>query len=158
MGGVKIVSAVQRFGMNGAVKDNASSGGRFVGIREDGSYMRDIHRFAQLKTEKLADSVAQSVPFWEKIKEAVCEMHYQLPQFGFISWDISVDAGGHLYLIEYNFRQSYELPQECVGPLFSKEDLEEIMGHISKAKLTFKTGVMVSYDEKPGYSLFKTFI
>lgn len=85
-------------------------------------------------------------------------MHYQLPQFGFISWDMTVTPDNHLVLIEYNFRQSYELPQECLGPLFPKEDIEDIMKHVSKAKLSFKTGVMVSYDEKPGYSLFKTFV
>lgn len=154
MGEVKIVSSVQRFGMSGSVKDNASSGGRFVGIHEDGTYMRDIHRFAQLKTEKLPDNVAVKVPCWEKVKAAVCEMHYQLPQFGFISWDMTVTPDNHLVLIEYNFRQSYELPQECIGPLFPKEDLEEIMESVSKAKLKFQTGIKVSFPDKPQYTMF----
>ena len=154
-GKVKVLQAVQRFGMKGSVKDNASSGGRFVGVNPDGTYKREIHRFGEIKTEPLGKEVAFKVPCWKKIQETVCELHYQLPQFGFISWDICVTPEEHLVLIEYNFRQSYELPQECVGPIFSEEDLTDILNQVCKYKLEWEVGLKLEYPQKYGFNMYQ---
>ena len=149
---VKVLYALQRFGNKGSVVDNASSGGRYCGInKEDGSVLRIVHRDVVFKTEPMDDSVTEFIPCFDKIKRAVIGMHYQLPQFGLIAWDISVDPEEHITLIEYNFFPGYDMSQCCVGPVFEEEDLTELMTHVSNIKLSQENRIKVEFQDKPGY-------
>lgn len=148
---VKVLYAVQRFGGGDDVFDNASSGGGYCGVLLDGTYMRIFHKHKHIQTYTLPDSVAKKVPFFEKIKQVVCELHLKLPQFGIIGWDVTVGADDQLYLIEYNFSLGYNLPQSSLGPIFSKDDLDEIMELVSTAQLRMKKGYRLVHDEKPSY-------
>jgi len=149
-GKIKVIQVLQRFGGKGSIFDNASAGGTFCAIHSDGTYDRTVHKFHTLKTSRLDDSLPQRVPYFEKIV-SVCEyMHNQLPMFDIVAWDMTVTPEGHPYIIEYNICPAPEL-QMATGPLFPKEDLDEIMQRIQNYQITNEFKAIVSFPEKPGY-------
>ena len=50
-----------------------------------------------------------------------------------------------------NTRPAVELRQISFGPVFSKEDLDEIMPEIAKWKLSYECCPMISFPGKKGY-------
>lgn len=146
----KVLYAVLRFGGAGSIKDNACSGGGHTGINiEDGTLRnRLIYRYYDMSCPKMKDSLPNRIPSWEKIVKTVLKLHEYLPHFDVIGWDISVRPDGDLTLIEYNLRPDPEL-QDCVGPMFSQEDLEELMSHVVKSKITTMHLCQIKYEDMP---------
>ena len=64
---------------------------------------------------------------------------------------MSVTQDGIPVLIEFNNRPAVESKQLTVGPLFSKEDLDEIMPEIAKWKLNYDCCPTISFPGKKGY-------
>ena len=149
-GKIKVIQVLQRFGGKGAIFDNASAGGTFCAIHSDGTYDRTVHKFHTLKTTRLDDSMPHRVPHFEKIVSVCKNMHNQLPMFNIVAWDMTVTPEGHPYIIEYNICPAPEL-QMATGPLFPKEDLDEIMQRIQNHQITNEFKAIVSFPEKPGY-------
>ena len=149
-GHIKIIQTLQRFGAKGKVYDNASSGGGFCAISKDGTYDKTIHHFHTLKTSFLDKSTPHKVPYFEKIINICKYCHNQLPMFDIVAWDMTVSPDGHPYIIEYNFCPALEL-QMATGPLFSKEDLDEIMERIKFYKIKNEFKAVVSFPQKPGF-------
>ena len=56
------------------------------------------------------------IPSFEKAVDAVRNLHYQIPHFDLIGWDIAIDADGEPLLIEWNTWP--ELSQSVNGPAF----------------------------------------
>lgn len=154
-GNIKIINASQRWGGKGKVFDNADSGsdGGFCGINDDGTYKREIHKIRNLKTYPMPESYPTSVPSYDKVKDAVLYLHRRFPQFALIGWDITVDIDGHPIVIEYNFRPGLTSSQHANGPLFSEKDLDEIMNHISKRKLSLKLTSTLVFDDKKDFGI-----
>lgn len=150
-GEIKFLYALQRFGGEGAVVDNASAGGGFVALSEEGVVDRTIKKYKSLKFEKLSDLVVEKIPFFQKIKETVLYLHTKLPNLNYIGWDMSVTQDGIPVLIEFNTRPAAEIKQISSGPVFSKEDLDEIMPEIAKWKLNYECYPIISFLGKKGY-------
>lgn len=150
-GDIKFLYALQRFGGRGAVVDNASAGGCFVALSDEGVVDRTIKKYKSLKTEKLSDKAVKRIPYFQKIKETVLYLHTKLPNLNYIGWDMSVTQEGSPVLIEYNSRPSVEIKQISSGPVFSKEDLDEIMPEIAKWKLSYECYPTISFSGKKGY-------
>lgn len=154
-GNVKVINTSQRFGGKGKVFDNADSGsdGGFCGINTDGTYKREIHKIRHIETYPMPEEFPVRVPSFEKIKEAVVYLHHRFPQFALIGWDMTVDKDGHPVVVEYNFRPGLTTSQQANGPLFSKEDLDEIMNHIAKRKLSVELSYSLSFKDKKDFGI-----
>lgn len=150
-GEIKYLYSLQRFGGKGAVVDNASAGGSFVALSDDGVVDRTIKKYKSLKIEKLPETAVERIPCFQKIKETALYLHSKLPNLNIIGWDMSVTQEGIPVLIEFNTRPAVELRQISAGPVFSKEDLDEIMPEIAKWKLSYECSPMISFPDKKGY-------
>lgn len=150
----KILYAIVRFGGKGAIKDNVCAGGGFVVLNMDGTMKdRKIHVYQTNILKRLDESVINKIPYFEKIKAAALALHGQLPHFDIMGWDFALTPDGHPVLIEYNIRPGYGL-QSGVGPMFSKEELDEIMPHVMNHRKSFIVKPYVHFNEKPDFDSF----
>ena len=153
-GKVKILYAAQRFGGKGKIYDNADDpkgSGGFCAIEQDGTINREVHHYRNMKKTYLADDITKKVPYYDKIKDAVLFLHTRFPNFALIGWDVTVTPEGHPVIIEYNFRPGLGSCQLASGPMFCKEDLDEIMEYVVKGKATMKTKHVVQFPSKEKY-------
>lgn len=150
-GEIKYLYALQRFGGKGSVVDNASSGGGFVALSEEGYVDRTIKKYQSLKTERLSDNIVEHIPYFQKVKEVALYLHTKLPNLNYIGWDMSVTQEGIPVLIEFNTKPAVEIKQISSGPVFSKEDLDEIMPEIAKWKLSYSCNPMIVFPQRKGY-------
>lgn len=146
----KILYACVRFGGEGSVMDNVCSGGGFTGVDIVTGKLKDRRRYCYLTTEipMLPDAMPNEIPFWDQIKEVALLLHGRLPQLDIIGWDFAISPEGKPVLIEFNPRPGVGL-QVAVGPMFSKEDLDELMSHVSKVKSEYVPLGVISFAEKP---------
>ena len=150
-GQLKFLFAIQRFGKEGRVIDNASVGGNFVGVYADGTLDRTIKQFATLKTRTLSDKAMKKVPFFDRIIEAALYLHSKIPDQDYIGWDFSVTQEGQPIVIEFNCYASTDLYQIAIGPAFSKEDLDELMPLVATWKATYDCIPKVAFEAKKGH-------
>lgn len=105
---VLLVYAVVRIGRKGQVIDNQSAGGISVAICPDGTLGK--YAFGSAgddmieKTDTGIVLEGYAVPSYEKAVETVKRLHYSLPLFDLVGWDISIDEEGEPVLIEWNGR------------------------------------------------------
>lgn len=146
----KILYACVRFGGEGSVMDNVCSGGGFTGVDIVTGKLKDRRRYCYLTTEipMLPDAMPNEIPFWNQIKEAALLFHGRLPQLDIIGWDFAVSPEGTPVLIEFNPRPGVGL-QVAVGPMFSKEDLDELMEHVSKVKRECVPLGVIQFADRP---------
>lgn len=146
----KILYACVRFGGAGSVMDNVCSGGGFTGVDIATGKLKDRRRYCYLTTEipKLSDSIPNEIPCWEKIKEVALALHGRLPQLDIVGWDFAISPEGKPVLIEFNPRPGVGL-QVAVGPMFSKEDLDELMKHVSKVKSEYVPLGVIQFADRP---------
>lgn len=105
---VLLVYAVIRIGREGQVIDNQSAGGISAKINPDGT----LGKYAFGKSgddmiEKTDTGIVldgYQLPSYEKAVAKVKELHYSLPLFDLVGWDISIDEDGEPVLIEWNGR------------------------------------------------------
>lgn len=140
---LKILYATLRFGAKGSICDNIDphetnsekrSGG-FCAIKDDGTIVREVHRIRGLNTTTLSDDIVEKIPSFEKIKTAVLFLHTKFPDFALMAWDVTVTPEEHPLIIEYNFMPGLGSCQLAHGPMFCKDDLDEIMERVSKVQL-----------------------
>lgn len=150
----KVLYAIIRFGGKGSIKDNVCAGGGFSVLNMDGTLKdRKIHIYKTHTCEKLDDSVVNQIPYFDKVLDAALALHGQLPHFDIMGWDFAITPDGHPVLIEYNIRPGYGL-QTGIGPLFSEEELDEIMPHVMNHRKTFVVKPYVHFNEKPDFDSF----
>lgn len=153
-GEVKILYASQRFGGKGKIYDNADDpkgSGGFCAILNDGTLQREVHHYRNMKKTYLCESIMDKIPYYERIKKAVLFLHTRFPNFALIGWDVTVTPDGHPVIIEYNFRPGLGSCQLAHGPMFSKEDLDEIMERVSKGKIQKRMKYVVEFPSKEKY-------
>lgn len=145
----KVLYSCLRFGGSGSVIDNVCSGGGYTGIDVDSGRLinRKKYSYFTMDMPLLPDYMPDVIPYWDKITNAALTLHGRLPHFDIIGWDFSVNPDGQLILIEYNLRPGVGL-QQAVGPMFSKEDLDELMESVSKVKSEFKLTGHVKFNTK----------
>jgi hypothetical protein len=131
---IVLLSAIIRFGNNGAFIDNESSGGLSCGIQDDGI----LKNFAVGKkldkhmkhpyTETAFEGTV--IPNFSKVKNLVKKLHQKLLYFDIVSWDIAINQDAEPVLIEMNLmEQGINFHQATNGPLFG--DLtDEILGEV----------------------------
>ena len=119
---ILVIYSVVRIGRKGQVVDNQSAGGISTIIGEDGKlgntafggYTED----GVAKTDSGTILEGFEIPSYHKAIEMVKQLHYQLPFFNLVGWDIAIDEVGDPVLIEYN--TNVGLSQSAFGPGFGK--------------------------------------
>lgn len=103
---VLLAYAVIRIGRSGQVIDNQSAGGISTRINPDGTLGK--YAFGKAGDDMLEKTdtgivlKGYQIPYYDKAVAKVKELHYSLPLFDLIGWDISIDEQGELVLIEWN--------------------------------------------------------
>lgn len=105
---ILLVYAVIRIGRSGQVIDNQSAGGISAKINVDGTLGK--YAFGKAGDDMLEKTdtgivlEGYQIPSYNKAVEKVKELHYSLPLFDLIGWDISINEEGEPILIEWNGR------------------------------------------------------
>jgi len=130
-GEVHISSSILRMGVGDSRLDNVSAGGIACPINPDGRLaQKGLNKNSEWMDRHPGGTVFGNVivPSYNKILEAVCKAHKNIPHFRILGWDFSVDVNGDPVLIEYNGAPS--LNQISCGPLFgdlTEQVLDEIL-------------------------------
>lgn len=119
---VLLIYSVVRIGRKGQVIDNQSAGGMSTIIGEDGKlgkyafggYLEDQIEKTDIGT--ILDGF--EIPSYHEAIEMVKQLHYQLPYFKLIGWDVAIDEVGDPVIIEWNTEPG--LSQSAFGPGFGK--------------------------------------
>lgn len=134
-GSVKIYSVVLRMGINGAVVDNASSGGITIGVQDDGrlkniAYTARGVKYSKCHPDSKVEFQSIVIPNLDIIKEAVVRLHHRLMRLRLLSWDFAIDDNNQPILVEVNMdRGQLDFHQLNNGPLFG-DDLMEILNEV----------------------------
>ena len=140
-GSVYILAAMLRVGSPGAWVDNTSAGGFAFRVKEDGTVAgpgrNSVGRIVKGSGNMISDSNAL-VKYYEKIIVAVKELHPQLPHFGIIAWDITIDKEGLPILIEYNLQSPGLSPLEPLCGSFEGAVYEKLLHEAKRRNYKLK--------------------
>lgn len=147
-GEIVVLYAVIRIGRKDQVVDNETAGGIKADIdiqtgRIKGSAIGGPKESLMPVTDVGTPTDGFQIPCFDKIMDVVKEMHYRLPYFRIIGWDMSVDKEGKPSLIEWN--RAAELSQVAHGPAFG-DFTEEILADAMRRENTRFSGSMFSYN------------
>lgn len=119
---ILVIYSVVRIGRKGQVVDNQSAGGISTIIGEDGRLGNTAFGgFAGdgvAKTDSGIVLAGFEIPSYHKAIETVKRLHYQLPYFNFVGWDVAIDEVGDPVVIEWNACPG--LSQSAFGPGYGK--------------------------------------
>lgn len=118
-----------RMGGNSSLIDNASGGGGFCHVYEDGMIDRSVMRYKTLKKTTLQDFRGISpfkIPNFDRVKSLVRKLHSRLPYFDMVGWDIAIDKDENPVFIEINLTPEAGFSQMNYGPIFG-DHIEEVM-------------------------------
>ncbi len=146
----KPLYACLRFGGEGAVVDNVCAGGGFTGIDVATGQLLDRkrHTYFVMESPDLPAHFFESVPCWDTLLDAALSLHGRLPQMGIVGWDFCLTPEEKALLIEFNPRPGVGL-QQAVGPMFSLEDLDEIMRRVSQVQEDCRPLGVVRFPDRP---------
>lgn len=105
---ILVVYAVIRIGRKNQVVDNQSAGGISAKINSDGTLAK--YGFGKVgddmieKTDTGIVLEGYQIPSYQKAVETAKRLHYSLPLFALVGWDICIDEEGEPILIEWNGR------------------------------------------------------
>lgn len=117
---VVIIGGLLRCGTAGRVVDNASQGGIFVGIGEDGRLKKYGYYYPKYgtKTDKHPDTHVEfesiEIPYYKEVLKLVKEAHKVFKWIKTVGWDVAVLEDGPI-LIEGNSRYAERIMQICCG-------------------------------------------
>lgn len=135
-GQVKVRSVVVRMGRNGSHVDNASSGGITVGVEDFGRLKSKAYDVAGCCYEEHPNSHVKFseivIPNYSDMLDEVKLMHWQLPLFRLLSWDIAINQEATPILIEVNMHSGQlDFHQLNNGPVFG-EDTKAVLDEVFK--------------------------
>ena len=137
-GEMRLQSALLRMGSGGSKLDNASAGGVFCGINEDGTLKKYGYYLNGDRSEVHPQGVrfeGHQLPSYDKCKELICNLAYRFLRVSkTIWWDMSVAEDGTPVLIEVNLTHGGVTSlQTANGPLYGDET-QEILEEVFRKK------------------------
>lgn len=119
---ILVLYSVIRIGRLGAVIDNECAGGISTSIDENGRLGRYAYGApGEDRIEKSDTGVLLSgyeIPSYKRVLQLVKELHYSLPFFNIVGWDIAIGVNGDPILVEWNTCPDFS--QSAFGPAFGK--------------------------------------
>ena len=143
-----ILVSVARFGGKGAFNDNASTGGGFCHVYDDGTLDQKVLRYHTLDKPTMKEFLGfdcLTVPNYERIKSFVFDLHKRLPYFDLVGWDIALDSDNDPVFIEMNLTAESGFAQMNGGPLFG-DYLDEVMERVSRVQKDYRNSVEILYE------------
>lgn len=133
-GDVHLLYGAVRIGTPESRLDNFSSGGVYVQLGKDGRMIdyafqenpatKELRKLTQLPNG--VEFAQVQIPFWQDILCLLHKLHYKLPHFQIINWDVALKEDGTPIIIEYNLIDSTPFPDQLGnGPVFG--DLTEVV-------------------------------
>lgn len=117
-----------RIGRAGSEIDNLGAGGLSVDVNKDGTLGKYGYALGKEKRREKTDSgvvlEGYQLPSFDAAIELVKKLHFKLPFFDMVGWDVSIGKDGEPIIIEWNART--ELSQLSYGPAFG-ENTERII-------------------------------
>lgn len=125
----QMLSAVVRIGVKDNKIDNASAGGIFCGIHEDGRLMKYAYNRKGDLFERHPDGAIFEkcvIPNYNRCIEVVKELSFRFVKFArLVAWDLAIREDGEPVVIESNMPYSgIDLFQIVQGPLFGDRTIE----------------------------------
>ncbi|MBR2398389.1 MAG: hypothetical protein IKA96_00315, partial [Alistipes sp.] len=121
---VVVLFTVIRMGRKGAVVDNASAGGLYCGVNQNGSLKKEAYTLTPFSKTEISDNGVRFeefvVPKYEEMIALVKQWHNELPYAKIIGWDLAVDENEDIVLVEINATPPPGLFQAATGPAFGK--------------------------------------
>lgn len=141
-GKTEVLSAVIRLGQGGNKLDNASQGGLFCGIKEDGSLKKfGYSKYGETCTVHPQGAVFAEcrIPNFDKCKKLVIDLSNRFLRISkLISWDLAVDENGEPMLIEVNLCYGgTDIHQIANGPLFG-DKTEEVVDCVFRKQKKYR--------------------
>jgi hypothetical protein len=144
---VKILPSAFRMGVGVAKVDNASHGGIYCCINEDGT----LSNFAYDALGNRFDSHPDGGPFnqikfefMDKVFKLVKEAAQRLPHFRLIGWDIAINDEEEPVIIEANLTMSgMDVIETICGPLFG-DYTEKVLDEVFKQNHDKKQSIDIS--------------
>lgn len=119
---ILVIYSVVRIGRKGQVIDNQTAGGISTIIGEDGKLGNTAFGgYCENGIGKTDSGVVLDgfeIPSYQKAIDTVKRLHYQLPYFNMVGWDVAIDEVGDPVIIEWNACPG--LSQSAFGPGYGK--------------------------------------
>jgi len=107
-GEILTVPAIVRLGIGTMQVDNASAGGIFVGISDEGAMLPfAMNKYGKRYSEHPDSGIkfdGYRIDFIPQILEEAKRLHRAIPQIGVVNWDFTIGEDGDIILIEGNMR------------------------------------------------------
>ena len=136
-----------RMGQGKSKVDNASFGGVYCNVKEDGtlsSFAYDALGNKFLKHPDGGNFDEVKFDFMDKVKALVKEAAQRFPHFRLIGWDIAIDENNNPLIIEANLTMSgMDVIETIGGPLFG-EYTERVLEEVFLQKHKEKTKMDIS--------------
>ena len=137
-GTTEVLSTVVRFGSGDSVVDNASKGGLFCGVSDDGSLKRNAYTKTGdvYRDHPLGGDFSQCViPNFDKCKEMVLWLSHRFHRISKLtSWDLAIREDGEPVLIEVCLCYGgADIHQIANGPLFG-DKTEAVLAAVGSSR------------------------
>lgn len=134
----RVLGALVRIGTKGCRVDNPHTSNGFSCVLDeegkmvDKAYDRDWHPYTELPNGMAVKGF--TVPYYDRIVDTVLKLHYRMPHFRVIGWDMTVSEEGEPIMIEANLSSpEIYFHQLGGGPLIQDPELfDEIMRYVTQ--------------------------
>lgn len=138
---IRLAAVIMRVGVGGMLVDNASSGGIFIGIHNDGTlFPFAVNEYGERFNEHPDTKIifdGYQIDGFDKVLDAAIKAHCAIPQIGIVNWDFTIDEEGNVVLIEANLDfGSPWLFQMVNGCSIFGENTAEILRWVQKMRQT----------------------
>ena len=144
---VKILPSAFRMGVGKSKVDNASFGGIYCKINDDGTLSNFAYDALGKKFEEHPDGgnfQQVKFDFMSKIQNLVKAAAQRFPHFRLIGWDIAIDENNEPVIIEANLTMSgMDVIETICGPLFG-EYTEQVLNEVFCEKQKDKSSMDIS--------------
>ena len=131
-----ITAAVLRVGKEGSVVDNASSGGRYVGVDLTTGHLHhnvySMHGNPTAQWNGVDYRENMTIPSWEAVQQMALQVSQRVPHQHLLALDIAVRMDGTPVLIEYNMGGFSAYFFHFTGCTVFGEWTEEVLDYCSR--------------------------
>lgn len=132
-----------RLGQGGSVTDNASAGGMFIALDDDGTLHKtaftEYNKSFTVHPDTGVVFEGQKIEHVDKAIATAERLQLAIPQVGVVNWDFTIDEAGEPVLIEANMKNEVQagsiwLPQMAHGTGAFGENTAKVLQYIRRTK------------------------
>lgn len=132
---IHCADTILRIGLGACHTDNAHTGGMYVGVNRDGTItdraFTDMHDTFTEHPDTHVRFAGYSIPEIRTVEEKALALHARIPQLGVVNWDMTINSGGEVVLVEANTRSgSIDMAQSTFGRGIFRDDTDAILEYL----------------------------